>query len=191
MSLRDEQRQLTRRKILDAVIDLVADGTLDELSVPAVSRQAGVSLATIYRYFPTKDELLVAAALEPARQAFDSATYPRGDGVDELAAYQRAMWTELAGRLPLLRHQVGSAAGREMRKARLGQSRQLLGQYLIGHGIEPTTPEGARLMAVLLLVGSSLGFLELHDRQALSVDESLDVALWAAQSLIETTKKET
>ena len=69
MALRDEHRELTRRKVLAAVLDLVADGSLDELSVPTVARASGVSVATIYRYFPTKDELLAAAAAEPSRQA--------------------------------------------------------------------------------------------------------------------------
>ena len=39
VALRDEHRELTRRKVLEAVLDLVADGSLDELSVPAVARQ--------------------------------------------------------------------------------------------------------------------------------------------------------
>jgi AcrR family transcriptional regulator len=118
MSLRDEQRELTRTKILTAVVDLVADGSLDELSVPAVARRCGVSLATIYRHFPSKDELLSAAAGEPARRALDQGPGSRRPDDDDLAAYQRAMWTGLARNLPLLRHQIASAAGREMRPPR-------------------------------------------------------------------------
>ena len=51
------------------MLDLVGDGRADDLVVPDVGRRSGVSLATIYRYFPTKDALLDAAADEPSRRA--------------------------------------------------------------------------------------------------------------------------
>ena len=96
------------------MLELVAEGSLDELSVPAVAQRSGVSLATIYRYFPTRDELLAAAAAEPSRRALSQPPAPRPDD-DDLAAFQRAMWHDFAGNLPLLRHQIASAAGRAMR----------------------------------------------------------------------------
>ena len=142
MSLRDEQRALTRQKVLAAVLELVAEGSLDELSVPAVAQRSGVSVATIYRYFPTRDELLAAAAAEPSRQALAQPPAPRPDD-DELATFQRAMWHDFAGNLPLLRHQVASTAGREMRTARLDSSRSLLAGYLERHGIDPHRTAGS------------------------------------------------
>jgi hypothetical protein len=42
-----------------------------------------------------------------------------------------------------------------------------------------------------LLVGGSLGLLEIHDRQGLAVDDAVDVAMWAVHALIEATKRET
>lgn len=190
MSLRDEQRALTRRKVLAAVLELVAEGSLDELSVPAVSQRSGVSVATIYRYFPTRDELLAAAAAEPSRQALQHRRAPRPDD-DDLAAFQRAMWHDFAGNLPLLRHQVASTAGREMRVTRLEQSRSLLAGYLGRHGVDPHSIQGQRLVSLLLLINGSLALIELHDRQGLDVDEALDYALWAMRELIEATRHET
>lgn len=189
MSLRAEQRALTRHKILGAVIDLVADGSLDELSVPAVARRSGVSLATIYRYFPTKDDLIAAAADEPSRRAAGRGA-STGNGDDALAAFQRAMWTDFAQNLPLLRHQVSSAAGRQMRAARTARSQAMLASYLAGRGIDAATPEAERLVAVLMLLSGSLGLLELHDRQERPVDASLAISNWAAQALIDTTARQ-
>ena len=183
VALRDEQRELTRRTILGAVIDLVAHGALDELSVPAVSRQSGVSLATIYRYFPTKDDLLAAAAAEPSRRALDAAA-PRRPGDDDFAAFQRAMWNDFSHNLPLLRHQLTSEAGRSMRETRLARSRELLSDYVRSQGVHPHGAEGQRLIAMLLLVSGSLGLVELHDRQGLGIDEAIDVSLWATRALI-------
>ncbi len=190
MSLRDEQRALTRRKVLAAVLELVAEGSLDELSVPAVSQRSGVSVATIYRYFPRRDELLAAAAAEPSRQALQHRRTPRPDD-DDLAVFQRAMWHDFAGNLPLLRHQVASTAGREMRVTRLEQSRSLLAGYLGRHGVDPHSIQGQRLVSLLLLINGSLALIELHDRQGLDVDEALDYSLWAMRELIEATRHET
>ncbi len=57
-------RQLLRRaKIIEAVIDLIADVGADAVQMRDVSKRSGVALATLYRYFNSKDYLL-AAALE-------------------------------------------------------------------------------------------------------------------------------
>ena len=189
MSLREEQRALTRHKVLTAVLELVAEGSLDALSVPAVAQRSGVSVATIYRYFPTRDELLAAAAAEPSRQALSEPPAPRTDD-DELATFQRAMWHDFAENLPLLRHQIASTAGREMRTARLDHSRSLLAGYLDRHGIDARSAGGQRLISLLLLINGSLALLELHDRQGLDVDEALDRSLWAMRALITATRRD-
>jgi AcrR family transcriptional regulator len=48
----------TRRGILDAAYALVAEGGFAAAQVAAVARQAGVGTGTVYRYFPSKGELL-------------------------------------------------------------------------------------------------------------------------------------
>lgn len=53
----ETKRQRTSDAILKAAEPLYMAG---ELSVPEVAARAGVSAATIYRYYPTKDELIEA-----------------------------------------------------------------------------------------------------------------------------------
>lgn len=189
MSLRAEQKELTRRKVLTAVLDLVAEGSLDELSVPAVARRSGVSVATIYRYFPTRDDLLVAAADEPSRVALDA--YPLDPAEpDPLAAFQRSMWQSFATNMALLRHQISSDSGREMREARLERSRARLSDHVRERGVDPESAAGRRLVSLLLLTSGSLALVELHDRQGLSVDDAVEASLWAADVLIEASRSE-
>ncbi len=186
MGLRQEHRELTRQKVLTAVLELVADGSLNGLSVPAVSRRSGVSVATIYRYFPTKDELLAAAAAEPSRQAIASEDRPPPrEGDDDLARYLRALWHELGDNLPLLRHQISSEAGREMRRVRLAESRRQLADYLERRGIDPTSETGKRLISMIMVVTGSVALIELHDRQGLAIDEAIESSLWAVRALTE------
>jgi AcrR family transcriptional regulator len=61
-SLREQHAELTRELILRALAELLQNGRAGELSVRDVARQAGVSLRTVYRYFPTREELFGAAA---------------------------------------------------------------------------------------------------------------------------------
>lgn len=57
-------RQLVRRaRTIEAVIDLIADVGADAVQMRDVAQRSGVALATVYRYFSSKDHLL-AAALE-------------------------------------------------------------------------------------------------------------------------------
>ena len=53
-----------RRRVLAAVIDLVAAGRLDDLGMKDVAERSGVALGTIYRYFSSRDHLAAAALLE-------------------------------------------------------------------------------------------------------------------------------
>lgn len=184
MSLRAEQRQLTRRKVVGAVLDLVADGSMAELSVPLVSRRSGVSVATIYRHFPTKDALLYAAAEEPARRA-------AGAGVADADgdAYLRKLWTDFAEHLDLLRHQVVSETGREMRDRRYEVSKEWFAERVAQDGIDPTTAESGRLVRLALLLTSSLAFLDLHDRQGCPPDDAVDDVTWAVSALTAATKR--
>src|SRR5262249_7769889 len=75
-----EQRE-RRRRIIDAAFELGADRGYDAVQMRDVSASANVSLATIYRYFSSKDHLLAAAMTEwtAKLQARVAQSPPRGD----------------------------------------------------------------------------------------------------------------
>jgi AcrR family transcriptional regulator len=92
-----EQRD-RRRRVIDAAFELGAERGYDAVQMRDVSATANVSLATIYRYFSSKDHLLAAAMTEwTARlQARVAQLPPRGDTaadqlVDVLGRACRAM----------------------------------------------------------------------------------------------------
>jgi AcrR family transcriptional regulator len=53
-----------RRRVIDAAFELGADGGYDAVQMRDVAATANVALATIYRYFSSKDHLLAAAMSE-------------------------------------------------------------------------------------------------------------------------------
>jgi AcrR family transcriptional regulator len=87
-------RQLIRRaKIIEAVIDLIGEVGAEEVQMRDVARRSRVALATVYRYFSSKDHLL-AAALEDwqkrlTRRIVASASPPAQDPLSGMLDYLR------------------------------------------------------------------------------------------------------
>lgn len=75
-----EQRD-RRRRVIDAAFELGAERGYEAVQMRDVSAHAGVSLATIYRYFSSKDHLLAAGMTEwtASLQAQVVRSPPRGD----------------------------------------------------------------------------------------------------------------
>jgi AcrR family transcriptional regulator len=55
--LRAGQQEEVRERILSKVGEVLADPAMTDVPVPEVARRAGVSVRTVYRYFPTKEAL--------------------------------------------------------------------------------------------------------------------------------------
>jgi AcrR family transcriptional regulator len=58
------EQQDRRRRLIDAAFELGAEGGYDAVQMRDVAVTANVALATIYRYFASKDDLLAAAMTE-------------------------------------------------------------------------------------------------------------------------------
>jgi AcrR family transcriptional regulator len=81
------EQQERRRRLIDAAFELGAAGGYDAVQMRDVSITANVALATIYRYFGSKDDLLAAAMTEwTARlRGRVAQSPPRGDSlVDQM-----------------------------------------------------------------------------------------------------------
>jgi AcrR family transcriptional regulator len=63
---RDQAKEATREKIVDAVVRVVLDDGIHAFTVQNVADKAGVSHRTVYRHFKTREELLagLAASIE-------------------------------------------------------------------------------------------------------------------------------
>ncbi len=59
-ALREQKKLAVRAAIVEAALDLFADQGFDDTTVAEVAARAGVSPATVARYFPAKESLLFA-----------------------------------------------------------------------------------------------------------------------------------
>ncbi len=90
-----------RQRVLEAALELGAEGGYDAVQMRDVAARANVALGTIYRYFSSKDHLLAAALVEWARDLERRVNVrpPKGDStaarvVDVLRRATRAMEKE-------------------------------------------------------------------------------------------------
>jgi AcrR family transcriptional regulator len=81
--------QLARReRILDAAVELASDGGYDAVQMREVADRAEVALGTLYRYFPSKDHLLVSAMGRTFIELRDSVQPPTGSSTPEERVYR-------------------------------------------------------------------------------------------------------
>ena len=81
-----------RRRVLEAVIGLVADGGIEEMQMRELAERSGVALGTVYRYFSSKDHVVAAALVEWAGQldqSVSSRPLPSGTMAERLKALLR------------------------------------------------------------------------------------------------------
>ncbi|MET0903580.1 MAG: TetR family transcriptional regulator, partial [Acidimicrobiales bacterium] len=79
------EQQERRRRLIDAAFELGAEGGYEAVQMRSVSETANVAMATIYRYFSSKDHLLTAAMMEWTERLRGRVVQspPRGDTAAE------------------------------------------------------------------------------------------------------------
>jgi Bacterial regulatory proteins, tetR family. len=180
--LRAQQAEETRERILDATVRVMAGG-LATLSIPAVAREAGVSVPTIYRHFGTKRDLLAAVYPHIVRRAgLDEMVVPRS--VDELRDGVRAIFDRAESFDDLARAAMASPAAEEARQInmpdRLAMTRQL------ADSIVPKLSEvdRDRIARLLVILTASSALRLWRDHLGSSVDEAADDVDWVVRSAI-------
>ena len=88
LGLRERKKQQTRQLIADTARRLFAERSFEEVTVAEVARAADVAEATVFNYFPTKEDLFYSG-LEAFEDALLSAIRERDPGESVLAAFGR------------------------------------------------------------------------------------------------------
>lgn len=68
-SLREEKKRRSRRAIIRAARALIADRGYQQTTMREVAAAAGISYQTLYNYFPTKAQILMAVLMEQMQDA--------------------------------------------------------------------------------------------------------------------------
>jgi len=88
LGLRERKKQRTRRLIADTARRLFAERGFDAVPVSEIARDAEVSEATVFNYFPTKEDLFYSR-LEAFEEELLESIRDRSPGESVLAAFGR------------------------------------------------------------------------------------------------------
>jgi AcrR family transcriptional regulator len=92
LGLRERKKQRTRRLIADTARQLFAERGFEAVPVSEIARAAEVSEATVFNYFPTKEDLLYSR-LEAFEEELLSSIRRREPGESVLSAFGRFITT--------------------------------------------------------------------------------------------------
>ena len=180
--VRDERTEATRSAIVRSAATVLSEQSPD-LRMPAVAQAAGVGVATVYRHFGSKEELLDAVYdhwMQGARRILASAPADREGRLELLAA----LWREQAADEELERAMsIYTPAGRSARRRRLARRRQLAADFVAD--VDTGDEQSQRyLQAISLLLTSTTAHRHLRDHWDMSTEEAASAAAWAVRKLI-------
>lgn len=179
-SLRERRRQETSELILDEVLELIGANGVDGLTMGIVAERVGISLRTLYRYFPDRASLLAAAlARHDQTIPFDSPSTAA-----EIGTVYGAVFPRLDGAPAVVRAVLTARVSGSVRwEARADRIRE------IERALSPVCDhlprdEAEHATAVIVYLANALAWLSLHDESGLDGQRAGAAVAWAIDTLV-------
>jgi AcrR family transcriptional regulator len=110
-SFKEQMLQAREEAIVQTANRLLAEKGFESMTVDEVAATVGIAKASLYKHFPSKEDLAAAAMVRIMQRTLDflAAVPAENKPVDKLRAVVRwAMQMQLAGEMPSLPHQNSS-----------------------------------------------------------------------------------
>jgi AcrR family transcriptional regulator len=186
-TLREQHAELTRELILRALAELLQNERAGEFSMADVARNAGVSLRTVYRHFPTREELLAAATDWIDARIFGDVPFDETvDDLPKLFRYACEQWEQYPR---LARAMALSQAGQSARSDRRGERLARIHRALTEVTNELPDEEKRRAVAVLGYLENVLAWVTMREATGLESGEVEEAIEWAMRTLIEDLRR--
>jgi AcrR family transcriptional regulator len=181
--LRDEQSEATRVRIVEAVARVLARGIV-ELSVPAVAKEAGVSVATVYRHFPAKTDLVLGLSEHVASLVGTRMEDLSLVNLDDLEAKGRDIHQKLAKLDPALRLAMASPQANRLRRDTRGERLTANEQMLAPHVTHLSARERRRVRDLCVVLMSSATANAFDMLVGSSPEETAATLTWGIRRII-------
>ena len=186
-SLRDRQAAVIREAILDALAALLDHDNPDDVAMPQVAADAGISLRTLYRYFPTREAMFdgvgdhVVARLGLPREI---------DGADDIAP----MFLESArigAKSPeLVRAMLWTRLGRRARSPHRRRRVASITAALAEVTSHLPAAEARRREAAIVYLCSLPAWITVSEECELSAEDARRGIAWAIDTLVGALRQE-
>ena len=182
--LRAEQAAATRDRIVDATVALLQVNDVSAFGMQDVADRAGVAVRTVYRAFPTKDDL-IAAVLDAIKERFEAFSGSPPTTAEELEASVGGAVRAVFELEPQYRALFATAAGRELHSSSSGARSAAPVEAPFAEEIAGLSSEQVeQFLAVVHLVTSSRGVLFLKDYAGLDADGATAAVSWALAAMV-------
>lgn len=164
-SLRKRQQQSVRAEIMQAAMTLFLNSGFEETSIDTIADAAGVSRSTVFRYFPTKEDIVVAWSLSSGEELAQAVrNRPAGETpVDCLCGalldhvLANADWEDAALAIGRLMETTPSLRARSAEKYALWERVLTEGFLSRADGGDPTREPTVRVMAAAVMGAFRVG----------------------------------
>lgn len=177
---------LTRETIMRALVAIVAEGGLPDFSIQQVAERAGVSHRTIYRHYPSREDLLnglmgwVEQQMVEVGARFGSAESTPAQLHDAVRVNLR-VFDELSESVEALTR-LSMATGHEPPQRR---ERNAIFLGVAGKALPEASPEQVRAVAaVLRMLASTRAWLVMRQDEIVAQDEVAPALTWAVDTLL-------
>ena len=155
--------------------------------MPRVADLSGVSLRTLYRYYPSREQLLEAAGRWIGSELLGQG-YPQS--LDEVADSFEDGCRQFDRHPGLVRALALSELGREVRGYRRGERLDAIGNALHKEVGDLPEEELRRAGAVLAYLHNMLAYTTLRDEQGLQGKEIGEALGWAIRTLVDDLRRQ-
>lgn len=87
MGKRQEAALLTRRKIIDAVKELLSEKSADSINIEDIAEKAGIAKGSFYTYFKRKEDVISVIALESYEVIRETVFASEQNAVENISIY--------------------------------------------------------------------------------------------------------
>lgn len=185
VALREKQAKQVRIAVLEAVIAKLESEAPDDVSMADIAQSAGISLRTLYRYFPDRASLLQSAG----EHLYNSLGVPVAiaEPEDIARSFSEAAW-RLAARPRLTRALVRTGAGQVARSAMRKQRVQAIRTALKPATSGLDTDLVRRATALITHLCSATSWVSIADESGLSDADAQAAVSWGIDALIGTLR---
>ena len=177
----------TQAAILGAYSELIDEVGTDDVSFRLIALRAGVGERTVFRYYPTRVDLLLATSAWIERTIF---TRQESESIfDVPIAIREAM--EAYDRRPELAHVVAETAMRGVNGAEAAPQRDRFDAMLRDEVPSLDEQERRQLVAALCHLDSSTTWVTMRRELGMSGRDIADAAMWTAEALLDPIRDRT
>jgi AcrR family transcriptional regulator len=186
-SLRERQAAVIREAILDALASRLDRDDPDDIAMPHVAADAGISLRTLYRYFPTREAMFDAVGDHVAARL----GLPRRiEGADEISGVFLESASRAAQSPRLVRAMLWTRLGRRARSPHRRRRVESISAALTEVTSHLPATEARRREAAVAYLASLPAWVTVSEECGLSAEDARLGIAWAIDTLVAALRQE-